>query len=249
MVERRELGQGGRALQLRGRLTTLLDQVLAAHGGREAWESTTEVSAHLHTGGAALKWKRVGEPFPDYRATVSMNETRTVIEPYPGAGPGQAGRGIFEGDHVRIEDDSGATVDGRTDMRRRFPGLRRRLWWDHLDALYFSGYAIWNYFTTPLLLTRCEVEEHGRTLEVTFPPEIPTHSRRQRFHFDDDGLLTRLDYTAEVFGRWARGHHECRNHRSFDGLVFPTSRRVTLGALPRPTIIWIEVEDVACLRQ
>ena len=55
--------------------------------------------------------------------------------------------------------------------------------------------------------------------------------------------------SAEVFGRWARGRHECRNHRTFDGLVFPTSRRVTLGALPRPTIIWIEVDDVACLRQ
>ena len=72
VVERRELGQGGRALQRRGRLTALLDQVLAAHGGREAWESTTEVSAHLHTGGFALRWKRVHEPFPDYRATVSM---------------------------------------------------------------------------------------------------------------------------------------------------------------------------------
>jgi hypothetical protein len=38
VVERRELGQGGRGLQRRGRLTALLDQVLAAHGGREAWE-------------------------------------------------------------------------------------------------------------------------------------------------------------------------------------------------------------------
>jgi hypothetical protein len=246
VVERRELGQGHRELRRGGRLTALLDQVLAAHGGREAWESTTEVSAHLHTGGFALRWKRVGEPFPDYRATVSMHAPRTVIEPYPGP-PGA--RGIFERDHVRIEDASGATIDGRADMRRRFPGLRRRLWWDPLDALYFAGYALWNYFTTPLLLTRCEVEERGRTLEVIFPPEIPTHSRRQLFHFDETGLLTRLDYTAEVFGRWARGRHECRAHRSFDGLVFPTSRRVTFGALPRPTIIWIEVDDVTCLRQ
>jgi hypothetical protein len=248
-VERGELGQGGRGLQRGGRLTALLDQVLAAHGGREAWESTAEVLARLHTGGFALKLKRVREPFPDYRATISMHEPRTVIEPYPGAGRAQAGRGVFEADHVRIEDDTGATVDGRADMRRRFPGLRRRLWWDHLDALYFSGYALWNYFTTPLLLTRCEVEERGRTMLVTFPADIPTHSRRQRFHFDENGLLTRLDYTAEVFGKWARGRHECRNHRTFDGLVFPTSRRVTLGALARPTIIWIEVDDVACLRQ
>jgi hypothetical protein len=67
-------------------------------------------------------------------------------------------------------------------------------------------------------------------------------------HFDERRLLTRLDYTAEVFGKWARGRHECRGHRSFDGLVFPTSRRVTLGPLPRPTIIWIEVDDVSVTR-
>jgi hypothetical protein len=246
VVERRELGQGRRGLRRGGRLTALLDQVLAAHGGREAWESATEVSAHLHTGGFGLRWKRVREPFPDYRAAISMHEPRTVIEPYPGP-PGA--RGVFERDRVRIENASGATIDGRTDMRRRFPGLRRRLWWDRFDALYFAGYALWNYFTTPLLLTHCEVEERGRTLAVTFPPEIPTHSRRQLFHFDENFLLTRLDYTAEVFGKWARGRHECRGHRSFDGLVFPTSRRVTLGALPRPTIVWIEVDDVTCLKQ
>jgi hypothetical protein len=117
------------------------------------------------------------------------------------------------------------------------------------STLYFAGHALWNYFTTPLLLTRCEIEEHGRTMAVTFPAGIATHSRRQRFHFDESGLLTRLEYTAEVFGKWARGRHECRNHRSFDGLVFPTSRRVTLGPLPRPTIIWIEVDDVTCLRE
>ncbi len=200
MVERRELGQGGRGLQRRGRLTALLGQVLAAHGGREAWESATEVSAHLHMGGFALALKRVHEPFPDYRATISMHEPRTVIEPYLGAGPMQAGRGIFEGDHVRVEDDTGATVGGRADMRRRFPGLRRRLWWDHLDALYFAGYALWNYFTTPLLLTRCELEERGRTMEVTFPPDIPTHSRQQRFHFDENGPA----HPARLHGRGVR---------------------------------------------
>lgn len=251
-MEHGELGQGRGAVQRNGLTSTagppLLEQALAAHGGREAWESATEVTAHLHSGGLALTLKRVRDPFPDYSATISMHEPRTVIEPYPGGGALEGSRGVFEGDHVRIEDASGATIDGGTDMRRRFPGLRRRLWWDHLDALYFAGYALWNYFTTPLLLTRCEVEQRGRTLAVTFPPGLPTHSRRQLFHFDDAGLLTRLDYTAEVFGKWARGRHECREHRSFDGLVFPTSRRVTLAGLPRPTLIWIEVDDVSVRR-
>ena len=46
-----------------GRLTSLLDQVLAAHGGREAWESTTEVSAHLHTA-AASRSRGAGRALP-----------------------------------------------------------------------------------------------------------------------------------------------------------------------------------------
>jgi len=221
---------------------TLLDEVIAAHGGREAWESATEVTARIRSGGFALATKGAGKPFRSYEATISMREPRTVITPYPG------GRGVFEGDSVRLETIEGELVERRDAMRARFPGGRRRLRWDALEALYFAGYALWNYFTTPLFLTRAELAEDGRRLHATFPDDVPTHSRRQTFHFDDDGLLTRIDYTAEVFGKWARAKHVCTGHREFDGLVFPTHRKVTPRGAPAPTLVWIETDEVSVLR-
>ena len=218
---------------------SLLEEALAAHGGRAAWESATEITARVRCGGLALSTKGAGGPLKSYEARVRVREPRTVVTPYPG------GRGVFEGDSVRLETASGEPLERRDAMRSRFPGIRRRLRWDALDALYFAGYACWNYFTTPLLLTRADLREEGRRLHARFPDDVPTHSRRQTFHFDGDGLLTRIDYTAEVFGKWARAKHVCTGHREFDGLVFPTSRRVTPRGAPGPTLIWIETDDVS----
>jgi hypothetical protein len=60
-----------------------------------------------------------------------------------------------------------------------------------MQLLYFTGYANWNYFTAPFLLTQCGVnvreiepyEEHGETwqrLQVQFPSTIPTHSSKRK---------------------------------------------------------------------
>jgi len=67
-------------------------------------------------------------------------------------------------------------------------------------------------------------------------------------HFDERRLLTRLDYTAEVFGKWARAKHLCGAHRTF-GLVLPTVRRVTPRGLPGPVLVAIDVDDVSVSRR
>jgi hypothetical protein len=218
---------------------SLLEETLAAHGGIERWRAAGEIEAELRSGGFALASKLVAGPFRRYTARVSVHEPRAVLDPYPEAGS----RGVFEGDRVRIV---GETTSEREDPRQLFPGVRRRLWWDRLDALYFAGYALWNYLTTPLLLTRegVAVSEDGRTLHVTFPEGLPTHCREQSFQLDDDGLIVRHDYTAEVFGRWARAKHLCSEHREFDGLIFPTRRRVTPRGSPFPTLVRIDVDGV-----
>ncbi|HEU0025407.1 MAG TPA: hypothetical protein VFQ12_12285 [Thermoleophilaceae bacterium] len=223
---------------------TLLDQVLEAHGGLEAWRSAREIEAEIRSGGFALLSKGIARPFRHYETRVAVDRPRTVIEPYPTAGR----RGVFEGDSVRIESDDGETLAERHDVRRLFPGVRRRLHWDHLDGLYFAGYALWNYLTTPLLLTRAKVEEDGRLLRVTFPPEVPTHSTEQEFHVDERGLITRLDYTAEVIGGWAHAKHLCDAYREFDGLMFPTRRRVTPVRLPFPLLVKLDLERIAVQR-
>ena len=90
-------------------------------------------------------------------------------------------------------------------------------------------------------------------LHVTFPDDIPAHSREQVFHFDAEHLLRRIDYTAEDVGGWALTAHLCEEHQTFDGLRAPTRRRVLplFGGdrpLPGPTLVAIDVHEVRCVR-
>jgi hypothetical protein len=169
----------------------------------------------------------------DYEARILVDKPYTVLTPHPVEGQ----RGVFEGDTVRIESAKGEVLRERQDARKAFDGFRYNLWWDDLDSTYFAGYALWNYLTTPFLLRHPDLEveeitpweEEGQTwrrLRVRFPKDFPTHSEMQTFYFDPDGLLRRHDYDAKVFGNWAKGAHYCWNHQEFDGILFPTRRRV-----------------------
>jgi hypothetical protein len=189
----------------------------------------------------------------------STDVPRAVFEGFPRVGS----RGYFEQGSVRIDSDVGDQSLRRSDARKAFSTLRHKVSWDKLDALYFIGYALWNYVCTPFMLARPGFDirqgeswrEGGETwqrLHVTFPPDIPTHSREQTFYFDATGLLRRLDYTAEVFSRWARSANYCFDYREMSGIMVPTRRRVTLRGpggrpLPGPTMVWIEIDDFELL--
>src|SRR5215831_8490211 len=103
--------------------------------------------------------------------------------------------------------------------------------------LYFTSYALWNYFTTPFLLTQpgIDVSETWQRLQVRFPSTIPTHNAEQVFYFNEKGLLQRLDYITEVAGGGIASHY-CFDHASFSGLVFPTLRRVISRTSTGPLI-------------
>jgi hypothetical protein len=243
---------------------SLLDEVLDRHGGLDRWHETAQVKARVRSGGLLLRTK-VGRSarraLSDYEIRVAVDEPRASFIPYPS--PGR--RGVWASDGVRIETDQGIAVAERRDPRRRFSGLvnlRRQLRWDDLDILYFAGYAMWNYLTTPYLLTRDGIQvregepwrEPGesadwRRLEVSFPPGLDTHSAEQTFYADADGLLRRHDYTAEPVGSWARAAHYLDDHVEAGGLTFPTRRRVRpVGprnrSLPLPTLVSIDLDDV-----
>ena len=190
----------------------------------------------------------------DYTGTVSTREPYAVLTPYPE--PGR--RGIFDRGDVRIESDAGEVIAERKNARAAFGG-RRHLWWDDLDLLYFAGYALWGYVGAPFHFTRpgYEVEEiepwreHGEEwpgLRVRFPADAPVHSREQLYYFGSDGLLRRNDYTAEVFGGWAKAAHYCWDHREFGGFMVPT-RRAAMARGPgrRPVralkMVTIAVDD------
>jgi hypothetical protein len=237
----------------------LLDEVLEAHGGLERWREARTIRARGRSGGLLLRTRVPGNRFADYRLTVDVHEPRTVFDPFPQDGQ----RGVFEHGQSRIESQEGQVLSSRADPRAAFfgrSGIRRNLRWDALDSVYFAGYAMWNYLTTPLLLTRDEVvvseggvwEEEGETwrrLETSFSGSIDTHSSRQAFYFDAHGRLRRHDYVADVVGGWARAAHYCADHVQAGGLVFPTRRwvrplRPGNRSVPFPTMVWLELADL-----
>jgi hypothetical protein len=238
---------------------SLLEEVLNAHGGVERWRATGRISARVRTGGLLPRTRMPGNRFADVRVVVDAHEARTRIEPFPRDGQ----VGVFDRGEVRIETADGEVLESRADPRRSFSGpsgLRRNLRWDALDSVYFAGYALHNYLTTPFLLTLegVEVDEGERwdeagevwqRLEVSLPDWLATHSRRQTFYYDALRLLRRQDYVAEVIGRFTRAAHYCAEHARAGGLVFPTRRRVRPRgprnrALGFPTMVSLDLSEI-----
>ena len=85
---------------------------------------------------------------------------------------------------------------------------------------------------------------------MRFPDDVPAHSREQSYYFGPDGLIRRNDYTAEVFGGWAKATHYCWDYRDFGGFKIPTRRgrdaaRARAAARVRAiTIVTIAIDDV-----
>ena len=222
-------------------------RALEAYGGEQRWRSATAVEVVLSAGGLAfrMKWQRA---FRRVRGRVELARPDVRLDPIDRRGH----VGVLDSTEVRLEDAEGNVLQSRCDPVNMFPYGRRLLWWDALDQTYFAGYALWNYMAFPALLLRDDIEwtepRHG-TLEARFPSYLPTHSERQRFHFDPEtGLLRRHDYTAEVFGGWAKAAHVILEHGRSDGIPFPSRRRVTPRGpgghpLPFPVLVWIEVLD------
>jgi hypothetical protein len=236
----------------------ILDDVLAAHGGLERWRAVTALTVYARFGGL-LRTRFPGNRMADVTVRLLMAEQHVVFHRFPRDDQ----RAVFDCGSVRIEASDGRLIAARPDARSAFTGLgavRRTVRWDALDAAYFAGYAFWNYLTAPLLLTRDDIIVHEtgdwpeaptpwRRLEATFPAHVHTHSPTQTFYVDDGGLLRRHDYVAQPVGTWARAAQYCGEHREFDGLVFPTRRRVrprgpSDRALPAPTLVALDIDHV-----
>ena len=235
----------------------LLAEVIQAHGGRESWRASPELVAQVSAGGLAVAAKLQRSGLHNLEARIATDRQRVVFTPYPRRGH----RGVFESGAVRIEAADGSVIHQRSQPRDDLRRPRRNLWWDHLDLLYFGAASLWTYMATPFIFTqtgfdvaaRGQWAEHGqvwRSLAVTFPADVHTHSRQQVYHVGDDGLIRRHDYTAEEFGAWAKSAHYWCDHAAFDGLIVPRKRRVLLRrsdgrSLSHPLLVWINVDDVS----
>jgi hypothetical protein len=240
--------------------SVLVREVIEAHGGMALWNNLEALEADISARGLLFTMKR--QPVMNHvQVRASATKPYFIFLDFPG--PGQIGE--FIGDEtVHVLDSSGEVVAMRIHPRSAFRGLRRQLYWDSLDFIYFAGYATWNYLLTPFLFLR-----DGFTFEtlaplpgmplswtglrVTFPDDVPTHSRKQEFYFDEKRYLRRLDYTAEVVGRWAHAAHLCENYKDFNGLKIATRRRVRplffgSNPLPIPTLVALEIHDIQLIQ-
>ncbi len=234
----------------------IIEEAIEAHGGMDYWNSIGALDAEISASGFLFTAKQ-RPVLKRVQMRALTTEPRFTFFDFPK--PGQNSE-LIGNDEVRILDSDGKIVAQRKNPRSAFRSIRRQFVWDDLDFIYFAGYATWNYLTAPFMLAR-----KGfllRTLEplqgalgqftrlhVTFPRDIPTHSSEQIFYFDDQRLLRRLDYTAEVVGGWAHAAHLCDEYRTFDRLKAPTRRRalpLMFGnkPLPGPRLVELDVHMI-----
>jgi hypothetical protein len=182
--------------------------------------------------GLLPRLKGVDRTFPIPRAIdIYPQERRTIFLAYPREGC----TGVFDNGSVRIEDGSeGEKTESSPRHRDTFSGVAKNRSWTPIDALYFFGYALWHYHALPFELSEARLVRmvpavSGSavcSVEVEFPPDVPTHSRRQTFYFDGSGQLVRHDYVADIVGAWARGAHFWRRPRLVNGFPIAMERRV-----------------------
>jgi hypothetical protein len=217
----------------------LLDAVIEAHGGRDQWNKIHFTTVRYNFSGAALDLK--GYPGNHLvTVTIDARSQRTVIQ-----GIGDNGSlWIYTPSQTAITSSSprGPSVQTQEDPRSRFVGHERTTLWDDHHLAYFVGYSMWYYLTTPFIFrtivgfrTRelpphTESDQTWRVLEVTFPDSIPTHSKVQKFYYNKDFLLCRIDYTVEVMSSTNQRpvSHYCYRHKEFGGIIVPTLRRIQL---------------------
>jgi hypothetical protein len=226
----------------------MLDRACQRHGGLAVWRSLRRLTLTLHTLDGPLTWmKGLGATFPRPSAVdVFPHECRTIFHAYPDA----RRQGIFDRGDVRIENRDGRGVtDSSPRHRETFSGWTKYRRWSALDGLYFFGYALWHYHTLPFTLYDATLlgfrrlgqgDQAQHVIDVEFPPGLPTHGRRQSFHFDHDGWLRRHDYVAEIVGAWAHGAHDWLDYRDVSGIPVAMRRRVRVCAfgesLPIPVL-------------
>ena len=219
-----------------------------AYGGPDRWRGPGHLEATVDAAGLLFPLRR-RKPQRDLTLKIDQQEQYVLFQDYPQ--PGQ--QGLFDAGTVEIRRGR-ETIARREHARRAFRwSLRRQLRWDDLDLLYFGAYAWWTYLLGPAAWLRTDVvatalDDH--TVDVTYSPELHTHSLRQRFHLDNRARVVRHDYTARVVSPFAMAAHFAADHQELDGLPIATRRwvrpRLPGGlVLPGPTLVALRVHRLA----
>jgi len=232
----------------------LLDRVSAHSGGAARWDALEALDLRVRVGGLAFRMVGQSGPVEDFDARVHVH--RQLVHMRSRTDP--RWRGEFDAGTVRLQDGDGRAVQERRDavFTRRAPWPKRP--WDAIDAMAFSGHALWGYTAFPALLRRDDVtltslgrhavdgeQLHG--LRLHLPAHLYGHAPAQSLWFGDDGAMRRLDYRAGMIAPWAVAANRCLAETTVSGVTIPSVRRVTpllpgLRAAPGPLLVSIDLE-------
>jgi hypothetical protein len=217
-------------------MNDLLEKAIAAHGGRERWQSLKRLTVTAISGGGLFALKGMPQDPTPREQTVTLHEEFASVFPF-----GKPDwRTHFTPRRVAIETTTGVVVRERSDPRSLFDGHDLLTPWDPLHRAYFNGYAMWTYLTTPFLMMMPGFEvseiapwqegaERWRGLRVRFPDEVASHCREQDFYFGADFLLRRHDYRVDVAGCFPAAQY-VSDVVEVDGIRLPTKRRAYMRA-------------------
>ena len=212
----------------------LIKRICEAHGGLERWKLVESIELQLDIFGPILVTKFKSPWLSNITANVFTDKPYVSIHDFPEEGH----TGIFDGFQVYIYNPNDKIYCERNYSNPEALKSKPRLHWDHMDLIYFLGHALWSHSCSPYMFTEQSFDFHQgedtkdfdgnvlSTLHVRYPKHIPTQSKQQVFYFNQKGLMCRNDYTTEANSPVGIGSHFCKEHKSFEGLVFPTHQTV-----------------------
>lgn len=210
---------------------SLLDDIIAAHGGLEARKAFTRIEADIVTVGGLFPLKGLATDPTARRMTAWLHEERASVTPFGAADQ----RTDFTPERIAVEKLDGSVVAESRDTPSLFAGHSLGTAWGPLHRAWFNGYAMWTYLNTPFLLAEEGVEirelepwtegdEEWRVLRAFFPGRMATHSRRQEFYFGPDLMLRRHDYRVDIAGGFAAAQ-STGDYIDAGGILMPSRRR------------------------
>jgi hypothetical protein len=213
-------------------MNDLLALAISGHGGLQRWQQLSRFRMMATITGAMWPLKDRPGLLENVVLDGETRDQRLIISPFPVPG----WYTTWEPYRQTIETAAGIPAAERRDPAASFGELIHQSQWDDFQVAYFAAEATWNYVTAPFVLARSdflteEIEcwrqdgQVWRRLLVTYPDTLAAHCRQQIYHFDDAGLLRRLDYTVDMLGGGTAVHYPSA-YRQFAGIMVPTRRRV-----------------------
>lgn len=208
----------------------LVNKIISAHGASR-WRDVNEIHLDLEISGAIWAVKGQADLFSRFSAVISTREQKVLMQ-FPDSAEHHA---EYTPHQTSLQLPSGA-IERRDRPRDHFDGHFIATPWDSLDAIYFSGYALWTYFNHPFLLANPDVtiraiapwkngDDHWDRLQITYPDEVTTHGRQAVMYVGNDGLMRRYDYGVDIMAG-AFGANLALDYASYEGILLPSRRMV-----------------------